>query len=349
MADGNANGNGSTKGGANANPFAELFPENDDDETQSARADFRRRYVPESCDLFTEVYDAQKHAELEANGRDPVGCRIKLYRHTNGRRSSIAGIWPVEQTSIGWLTSHFGPGSYDVQLLDRHNRYVMQQHHDLDAGSVHGYPPPPYPFPGAPHVHPGYPFNPSGAPPAHNAPFPHPHPPPWYPPQPPPPPMDPMRDAVASFAKLLGVQMQMEEMRLKRQQHYDAPSDRREGREHEITLLLLKNAIADKGKKNGGGDVPQSLESLRFGIALGERLSKKNPDDDDIEWIKEAVPSAIQHLGPGLIATIANAALPPEKAEAVLNIIEQSQKNAAEEAKARAKETPIDTDGAEVA
>ena len=77
---------------------------------------------------------------------------------------------------------------------------------------------------------------------------------------------------------------------------------------------------------------------------MGQLISAAQNGKQDEDWLKELLPSAVEHMGPGVIATIAHAVLPTEKAEAIVNIIE-SQVKAAQERNDKNNTDVIDTEG----
>lgn len=331
MADGDSEGNAEPNPDESADAFAGMF--DDDGANQGAR------FVPDGCDLFAETYTDAKHAELVAAKRDPVGCRVRIKRHIDGKRVQLPGMWPAEQTNSHWLLQTFGPGIYEAQLTDRNNRYVMQERNAVEGAQypgssaipqqmAHGYGPPgmmppPY-FPPA-----GYPY----APPA---------------PAPAPVPVDPMREVMAGMVKMMQAQMTLDTMRMNRQASIDAPAVKNDDRQHELMMLLVKSSLEQKnGRANGkqNGETGQ-MEGLKMGLTLGQLLVATQNGKQDEDWLKELLPSAVEHLGPGVIATIAHAVLPNEKAEAIVSIVEQQVKASQERnAEAAEKKSVIDTDG----
>jgi len=281
-------------------------------------------YIPEGCDLFPDYGAPQIRKKIE-EGNDPRVRWVRLARNLDGKQQPIDGMWPAEACSRAWLQEKHGAGWYIIHGLDLNNRWVTKAVHRVEWPS------------GTAPVAPAAPVAGglvSGSPVmdriletllmrAIN---------------PPAPPADPMREAVASLVSLMGVQIQA--------MSASKPSNEPDP----MTMKLLELVLArDKAPQRAAatapaGSVQEMLGLLQFGMKLRDQVAGasngKGGDDKGAEWV-ELVTSTVDSIGPGLVATLAQAILPGDKASSVVQIIEEHMRARAEEARA----TPITTEG----
>ena len=304
---------GASNGGNGEAAFASI--DFDDDQPDGAVP-----FLPPGCDLFPN-FTPDDVERMRAAGRSPT--TIRVMRFQNGRRVSITGSWPVDFVSTLWLTQNFGQGVYDVQCLDQSNMFMKQKRHDLQAPPPHvaaqqtqagagaggfaphggGYPPPQ-----------AYGAPPYGYPPQVQ-----------YPGYPPAPPKD---DSFDKLLKILTLKMATEQnsaltqIKLAEQQNSQTrPMD-------VLVMKMLEEKLRDKPKKESGGvgDIKNAIAVLKLANELG---NGKTDGMADLEWWQEFLPQLVDTCGPGAIALVAQATLKEDRAKAVLDMMEQHQKNKA--------------------
>lgn len=308
-------------------------------------ADFApENYIPPGCDLLSLT--AVKVAQLIAKGVDPRVNRVAVRRVISGRHAELIGTFAAAGSTIAGLAS-YGPGTYDVHGINAIGKYVCSARHRIGSnGELTALPPLGAPT-GASSLGNGM----SSSNPMEAIMFrlleqrllaPQ---------------QDPMRDAMAEMLKMLVVTNQQNASMAQQQQQFlmsqmqiaKQASESVNGPANAMTDKLF-SALLETMKSNGNGSsakaqIRDTLELVQFGVALAAAGSRDNPDGDEKEpsWLKHVIP-IVESMGPGVVATIAQAALPKEKADMVVETI-KSHMQARE---AEAKADVVDTDGQEV-
>lgn len=281
---------------------------------------------PQLSDLVAVT--AEKVAEWKERGINPYPHRAIIFKHVNGSAERLEGAWPVVDVTRDWIRDKWGAGTYTIQVHNADSQILTRRGCSVTGvnGSTAAAPP-------ASAVLGGVDLGGSNADLTkflllklleRQEPK-----------------QDPMREVVASMASLMQVQLA------------GLAAAKPSGEDPAIKILL---AILPKLlEKPAAPIVPAAprttseefLTLMRFGMALASKQNSSGSpaaEKEDSEVMK-MIPELADSLGPGLIGTIAAAVLPKEKADAVLNIIEQHMKTRQTEAEAQAKTAPIDTEG----
>jgi hypothetical protein len=147
---------------------------------------------------------------------------------------------------------------------------------------------------------------------------------------------DGLRETLAAMSKMIALQIQTATMnQVKGQLFGGAPSN---GHSDDKFLDLLKELVRGQvttKRESQSFGLNELLPVLQLGIGLGTRASgtpvKENPELPP--WL-QVVPDLADTIGVPLIATIAQATLPPDKAQAVLDAIGEHLKARKAEAEA---------------
>jgi hypothetical protein len=295
--------------GKRRNPKLELVEPEEPDETphQPMPDPVRRRSGSDLFDL-----DPVKMAALERRGIDTAIVKVRLYRLEGPRRVRIAGEFETESVTAEWVETEWGPGHYEVWGYNERSEYIAANRvwvgnpEEVRTGGVVA-------LQGAA----------AGARAVadaradrierlleklieHQA----------------RPQQDPIRDSIAAMASLFqaqaAAQMQSLDMRMKVADHVNAPGERMQA-----TLLELLKLERSKPADSGGG--MGVLDTLKMGIALGARMNGAavpalGDGEKKEDWLKFAGDLA-DNLGVPIVATFAQAMLPPEKANQVIEAI----------------------------
>lgn len=286
-----------------------------------------------SSDLF--VLDALKLAQLEKAGVDSTVVEVSVTLHdTHKGRITIPGRYPIEGLSLEEIARRWGPGIYELRGFNQQKRAVAYARHQL-----RGVAPAPAPATSASSLGGSSGGGDSfereimralllrmvdqqgggGAA------------------------ADPLRSTMAEMAKMMALQQQMALTALQAQQQISqanaAPAQAMQDR----FLALVEKSINGKAQ-NGGGGFAEAMPILQLGMSLGQRIAGGGssaivPATDDTPkppgWL-EVVPEIADTVGVPLIVSLAQAFLPPDKAQQVLEAIGEHAK--ARQAEARAAE-----------
>lgn len=146
----------------------------------------------------------------------------------------------------------------------------------------------------------------------------------------PPPQDDGLRETLAAMSRMIALQVQTATMNQVKGQLAGTQN----GSSDERFLSLLDRLVGQKSAREPMG-FKEFLPILQLGIGLGARANgtpgRPNPENDIPPWL-QIVPDLADTVGVPLIVAIAQATLPPDKAEAVLNTITEHQKARQKEA-----------------
>jgi hypothetical protein len=287
-------------------------------------------------DIF--LLDALKLAQFEKAGVDPNVVEISVVLHdTQKGRISIPGRYPIESMTLEEVARRWGPGIYEIRGYNSSKRAVAYARHQL-----RGVAPSPVPRAQATAMHEagaasssaeggsfeqqlmrmlllkmveGFAGGPNpGA-------------------------VDPMRDTMAQMVKMMAMQQQMALTSLQAQQTLNQQNAApREAMQDRFLALVEKSIAGGKGSAPGG--FAEALPVLQLGMSLGQRMAGGAPAvaaEDGSKppaWL-EVVPEIADTVGVPLIVSLAQAFLPPEKAQQVLEAIGEHSKARQAEAKAQ--------------
>lgn len=299
-------------------------------------ADPVRPYVDPTCELVSLTADQIE--DFRAKKLDPYIDRLSIAKLVGGQKNWInhpehgtRAYFPPAGATRAWLAQTFGPGSYHIEARNCKSQVLTSCR--ADVGLTPGAAPPGLYHPLSPGMSP-QPYAAQHAPVAAPA----------YQPQsthdrfmeailarfidrdmgrappPPPPPPDPMREVVASIATLVTA------MAAQR------PEPPRESTADKLMLAIIPKLL-DRPRENPAPSAELSIEKTINLLALGKKLFGDKKDDDDSKWLDAAL-EMVDSIGPAVVVGIAQAALPPDKAEAVTEAVKQHM--AAREAEAKA-------------
>ena len=303
-------------------------------------------YLPEGFDLFEQTAEAIE--SLKAKHADPVLHRIRIYPVVNGKRVQSIGTYSAQGASAAWFRRTFPPGVYDIQGLNVAGIYVGGKR---------------FTQPGAPGGF-GAPSRAYGAAGPQS----------WDTQagagsggaltdqivsialerllKPAPDTSNPIADVVRAMAAQSAMMQQHLQMQM---QLLTAQQNNPENRAQAQLMDLMRAQASENAKlvgtmlaaraapqpKAAGGDLESMMRILQFGMSLKAGKSAP-PADDDPKWI-ELVIGLAENLGPGVVAVLAQATLPADRAKFVCDVLEQHQRARAAEATAEAQ--TVDTEG----
>ena len=263
------------------------------------------------------LVDQARLQALSAKGLDThlVRVRVERFSEEKNKFSRLEGEFPPEVVTVKWLRKKFGPGSYLARGLNAAGMFLASGRVSIEE--VPDSPKPPEPVQqvvassgSAPNLN----FTemlllkliegPRAAPVA---------------------PQDDLRETLAAMSKMIAMQMQAATMSQLRSQVTGQPNGH--GSDEKLYDLLKQLVISGPGKREKGG-IEEFLPLLQLGISLGARAAlpggaKENPNELP-PWLS-VVPEVADTLGVPLIATLAQALLPPEKAKVVLDVMSEHQ------------------------
>lgn len=264
------------------------------------------------------LVDQGRMKALQAKGTDTSIVRVRIERHSEqlSKFVRLEGEYPPDLVTVKWLRKKFGAGSYFVRGCNVGGMYLASGRVTIEE----------LPEPPVPPVHvqtaaAGPAALPAGlsftemlllkliegprqaaAPVAQQ---------------------DDLRETLAAMSKMIAMQMQAATMNQMRAQVAGPTTNGHS--DDKMYALLLKLAT---DKREGGGGVESLLPLLQLGINLGARAAlpagtKENPNELP-PWL-QVVPEVADTLGVPLIATLAQALLPPDKAKVVLDVMSEHQ------------------------
>lgn len=300
-----------------------------DEPTPDADESETLQITPPECDLFQ--VPATKVADLLARGADPRIAYVRIRKSEGGTWRPIEGTWPVEQTSRAWILEHWGPGIYDVSGCNEELAFVTRskiQIHPPATRNGHGAS--------------SY-GNPNGNGGGSD----------WR---------DdlvktlllqalnkkeePIGSTIKPVIEMMAASVQLQQQMVSTQLQLMAARDAPAQAAGSLTETLLKEVI--KNKNPSGGQPADVMQAIRFGLEMGKigapaapGTTQADADAKHRQAFIEALVGVSDTLGPGLVATLAQASLPADKAAAVLDLMAQHFKAR----EAEAANEPIDTEG----
>lgn len=312
------------------------------------------RVIPEGFDLFD--FPPALVAKRRAEGTDPRLHAVRIYAVKLGQRALPAlGNFPAEGMSSAWFRARFESGVYDLQGLNQSGQYIGGKRYTNLAGVSNL--PGPRPFVGG-LGGPSYGqaanngagslqdqvvavalqrlLNPPAEPSA----------------------MGELVKALAAQSSLMatGVNLQLQAMQAAQQLQANSPQARTESglldffkQQADQNAKLLAAAIAKPAavvSASKGSDLESFLKmfTLARSLAAESGAAKSEPEESKLV---EIFLGLAETMGPGLMALVAQAVLPPDRAKFICNVIEEHQR--ARAAQATAESSTVDTTGETVA
>lgn len=298
------------------------FADDDDDEVTTTRepSAFMHELV--------EVSGATR-ARFDSKGWDSTPYHLRIWKwNSEGKQQMMSGSYPLHTMSKAEIGRRWGSGDYQVRCVNKAGMFLSAMRFNIPAEEVE-----------AARAQPS--AVPAGIP-RYGAPQPY-----------VPPPVDAgdrmfqlllaqmtapkeqdgMRDAVSSMAKLMALEMQHQQMLRMQQPKESGDPELKE---------LLRALIAAQAPKpapvvSKGPSFAEVLPILQLGMNLGRGAAGAplalNPSDNVPGWMK-MLPEMADTVGVPLIATIAQAVLPPDKAQAVLETMNSHMQARTAEAEA---------------
>jgi hypothetical protein len=259
------------------------------------------------------LVDQARMKALADKGLDTnlVRVRVERFSEEHNKFSRLEGEFPPEVVTVKWLRKKFGPGSYMARGLNAGGMFLASGRVSIEA-----LPEPVTPQVVAASSTPNLNFTemlllkliegPRAAPVA--------------------PQQDDLRETLAAMSKMIAMQMQAATMSQLRSQVAGQPNGH--GSDEKLYELLKQIVLTGGTAKREKGGIEEFLPLLQLGISLGARAAlpggaKENPNELP-PWLS-VVPEVADTLGVPLIATLAQALLPPDKAKVVLDVMSEHQ------------------------
>lgn len=277
------------------------------------------------------MVDEARMKALRAKGTDTTVARVRVNRFSEpqGRFARLEGEYPPDLVTAKWLRKKWGPGRFHCTGHNVGGQYLASGHVTIDelpAPEAAGPVPSVMAAPVSPN---GMSFEQQliltllqgrGSAPSQD---------------------DGLRESLAAMSRMIALQVQTATMNQVRgqlgngQQNGHSSDDR--------FFALLGKMLEGQGTKRDTGGFKEFLPLLQLGIALGQRATgvgpaRQNPENEMPAWL-QIMPDLADTVGVPLIAAIAQATLPPDKAEAVLSTIQEHQRARQKEAAAAAAES----------
>lgn len=270
--------------------------------------------------------DPNRMRAMAAKGTDTVVARVRVERFSEkeGRFIRLDGEFPPDVVTARWIRKRFGAGRYFCRGHNVNGQYLASGHVVVEAEPEL---PQPVVAPTMPSVA-GGPLTfeqqlvlaligNRAAPQQQD---------------------DGLRETLAAMSKMIALQVQTATMN---QVKSGLGGGQQNGHSEDRFFALLSKLVEQPAKRDSGGfGLKEFLPVLQLGIGLGQRASgipvKENPKDLP-PWL-QVVPDLADTIGVPLIVTIAQATLPPEKAQAVIDTVNEHQKARQAEAAAAVAE-----------
>jgi len=282
------------------------------------------------------MVDEARMKALRAKGTDTAVARVRVNRFSEaqGRFARLEGEFPPDLVTAKWLRKKWGPGRFHCTGHNVGGQYLASGHVTIDElPEPEAVVPVPVAHGGVPTTAAGFTFEQQllltllgqgrGAAPAQD---------------------DGLRESLQAMSRMIALQIQTATMNQVKGSL--AGGGQANGHDDRFFDLLGKMLLQGGGlvKRESSGGLKEYMPLLQLGIALGQRASgapvgKQNPENELPAWL-QIVPDLADTVGVPLIVAIAQATLPPDKAEAVLNTIGEHQKARQKEAEVRASEEP---------
>lgn len=285
--------------------------------------------LPSTCDVFDRKPDTLE--ALEERGYSTKIIKVCVYKLDGKHHNRIPGSFPPEVVNTEWLLESYGPGVYVCKGFNEDGIIVASGRvplgFEVEESAIPGAMPravmkngkqQQYVDPFQQLAFESLKENLSGKR------------------------DDPIREAMASMVSsmtaMMTLQMQRMELEMKMADRVAKPE-----REQQNSLMSLVTKLITQKQGAPNGSMQETLGLLQFGMQLARQVNPGAEPEKDPDWLK-ATTMVSETMGPGLVATLAQAMLPADKAKVVIEAIEEHEKTRQAEAAAQ----PIDTEGQSV-
>lgn len=281
------------------------------------------------------MVDQARMNVLKSKGIDTTIARVRVDKFSDERSRfvRIEGEFPPDQVTVKWLRKKWGPGSYFVKGCNGGGMYLASGRVTIEAAPETAIPVAAPTMPAAGGSVAGLSFTEMlllkllegrAAPPQQD---------------------DSMRDSLNAMARMIAMQTQTATMTQLRNQ---ALVPQGNGHSDERLYALLEKIVnGAPTRRESSSPLKEFLPVLQLGLQMGVRMAgpgmKENPEPQLPPWL-QIMPDMADSLGVPLIAAIAEAALPPEKAQMVIDTIREHQATRREQAKADAAAAAAETE-----